>query len=185
MPTQKKAAKTYLLRERHAQLEALAASEGQSVSVFLGRLIDLALDGEGSVQPPKRRLSQARREGKVTVRLSRDVRDDLGAEAGSQGVTVSSWAAVLLTARMRGAPQIVGPERRGIRAAYRQLRGLAVNANQIAHALNRGVLTGAGADLTRDEVARLRADIAELRNALSRYAEGRFQMQTDEKKREP
>ncbi|WP_236045354.1 MULTISPECIES: plasmid mobilization relaxosome protein MobC [Pseudooceanicola] len=72
---------------------------------------------------------------------------------------------------------MVAGERRGVRAAYRQLRGLAVNANQIAHALNRGVLTGAGAELTKAEVERLRADISDLRKALSTYAEGRFKVQ--------
>lgn len=113
MPTQKKAAKTYLPPERHAQLEALAASEGQTVSVLLGRLIDLALDGEEAPVQPRRPLSRARREGKVTVRLSADVRQDLEEEARSQGVTASTWAAVLLSARMRNAPQMVAGERRG------------------------------------------------------------------------
>lgn len=180
MPTQKKAAKTYLPPERHAQLEALAASEGQAVSVLLGRLIDLALDGEEAPVQPRRPLSRARREGKVTVRLAADVRQELEEEARSQGVTASTWAAVLLSARMRNAPQMVSGERRGVRAAYRQLRGLAVNANQIAYALNRGVLTGAGADLTKAEVEGLRQDIAKLRMALSVYAEGRFQFQSGE-----
>ncbi|MCJ7871474.1 MULTISPECIES: plasmid mobilization relaxosome protein MobC [Phaeobacter] len=178
MPTEKKAAKTYLPPERHAQLAALAASEGQTVSVLLGRLIGLALEGEGTTSPPDRPQSRARREGKVTVRLAADVRQDLEEEARSQGVTISTWTAALLSARMRQAPQMVSGERRGVRAAYRQLRGLAVNTNQIAHALNRGVLTGAGANLTKAEVEGLRRDIAQLRRALSAYAEGRFQFQS-------
>lgn len=180
MPTQKKAAKTYLPPERHAQLAALAASEGQTVSVFLGRLIGLVLDEDEAAPPPSPPPSRARREGKVTVRLAADVRQALEDEAGSQGVTSSTWAAALLSARMRQAPQMVSGERRGVRAAYRQLRGLAVNANQIAYALNRGVLTGAGADLTKAEVEGLRQDVAKLRMALSLYAEGRFQFQSGE-----
>ena len=52
MPTKKKAAKTYLPPDRHAQLAALAASEGQTVSVFLGRLIGLALDEDEAAPPP-------------------------------------------------------------------------------------------------------------------------------------
>lgn len=180
MPTQKKAAKTYLPPERHAQLEALAASEGQTVSVLLGRLIGLVLDEDETAPPPSRPLTRARREGKVTVRLAADVKQELEEEARSQGVTASTWAAALLSARMRNAPQMVSGERRGVRAAYRQLRGLAVNANQIAYALNRGVLTGAGADLTKAEVEGLRQDIANLRRALSVYAEGRFQFQSGE-----
>ena len=180
MPTKKKAAMTYLQPERHAQLAALAASEGQTVSVLLRRLIDLALEADAPEPPPSRRPSRARREGKVTVRLAADVRQDLEEEARSQGVTISTWAAALMSARMRHAPQMVSGERRGVRAAYRQLRGLAVNANQIAYALNRGVLTGAGANLTKAEVEGLRQDIAQLRMALSAYAEGRFQFQSGE-----
>lgn len=180
MPTKKKAAMTYLPPERHAQLAALAASEGQTVSVLLGRLIGLALEADDAVPPPSRPTSRARREGKVTVRLAADVRQDLEEEARSQGVTASTWAAALLSARMRNAPQMVAGERRGVRAAYRQLRGLAVNANQIAYALNRGVLTGAGAELTKAEVKALRQDVAKLRMALSVYAEGRFQFQSGE-----
>ncbi|EAU44335.1 hypothetical protein R2601_07443 [Salipiger bermudensis HTCC2601] len=171
---------TYLPPDRHAQLAALAASEGQTVSVLLGRLIGLALDGDEAAAPPSRPTSRARREGKVTVRLAADVRQDLEEEARSQGVTASTWAAALLSARMRNAPQMVAGERRGVRAAYRQLRGLAVNANQIAYALNRGVLTGAGADLTKAEVEILRQDVAKLRMALSVYAEGRFRFQSGE-----
>jgi hypothetical protein len=180
MPTKKKAAMTYLPPDRHAQLAALAASEGQTVSVLLGRLISLALDGDEAAPPPSRPTSRARREGKVTVRLAADVRQDLEEEAQSQGVTASTWAAALLSARMRNAPQMVAGERRGVRAAYRQLRGLAVNANQIAYALNRGVLTGAGAELTKAEVEILRQDVAKLRMALSVYAEGRFRFQSGE-----
>ena len=180
MPTKKKAAKTYLPPDRHAQLAALAASEGQTVSVLLGRLIGLALDGDEAAPPPSPPTSRARREGKVTVRLAADVRQELEEEARSQGVTASTWAAALLSARMRNAPQMVVGERRGVRAAYRQLRGLAVNANQIAYALNRGVLMGAGADLTKAEVEGLRQDVAKLRMALSVYAEGRFRFQSGE-----
>jgi hypothetical protein len=180
MPTKKKAAMTYLPPDRHAQLAALAASEGQTVSVLLGRLISLALDGDEAAPPPSRPTSRARREGKVTVRLAADVRQDLEEEARSQDVTASTWAAALLSARMRNAPQMVAGERRGVRAAYRQLRGLAVNANQIAYALNRGVLTGAGAELTKAEVEILRQDVAKLRMALSVYAEGRFRFQSGE-----
>ena len=180
MPTKKKAAMTYLPPDRHAQLAALAASEGQTVSVLLGRLISLALDGDEAAPPPSRPTSRARREGKVTVRLAADVRQDLEEEAQSQGVTASTWAAALLSARMRNAPQMVAGERRGVRAAYRQLRGLAVNANQIAYALNRGVLTGAGAELTKAEVEILRQDVAKVRMALSVYAEGRFRFQSGE-----
>ncbi len=161
-----------------AKLEAVAEEAGLTPSRLLRLLIENAVAGEEAPAEPARRRSRARREGKVTVRLAEDVRSDLEAEAKGQGVTVSTWAAVLLAARMRGSPQPVKGERRAIQAAYRQLRGLATNVNQIAYALNRGVLTGAGAALTRDEVAGLRNDIADLRSVVSTYAAGRLTFQS-------
>ncbi|MBT9385650.1 plasmid mobilization relaxosome protein MobC [Pseudooceanicola sp. CBS1P-1] len=168
---------TYLTAEQHALLAAMAEAQGQTVSGLLGNIVRLVLDGEDHPETHRPLPTRARREGKVTVRLVEDVRERLAAEAQAQGVPPSTWAAALLSARIRKAPQMVAGERRGVRAAYRQLRGLAVNANQIAHALNRGVLTGAGAELTKAEVERLRADISDLRKALSTYAEGRFKVQ--------
>ena len=163
--------------EVRAKLEAVAEEAGLTVSGLLRVLIDGVVEG---VEAPTVMPSRSRREGKLTARLPLDVRQKIEDEARSQGVTASTWVSVLLSARMRNAPQIVPGERRGVRAAYRQLRGLAVNANQIAYALNRGVLTGAGADLTKAEVEGLRQDIAKLRMALSVYAEGRFQFQSAE-----
>lgn len=161
--------------EVRAKLETVAEEAGLTVSGLLRVLINGVVDG---VEAPTAMPSRSRREGKLTARLPLDVRQKIEDEARSQGVTASTWVSILLSARMRNAPQMVSGERRGVRAAYRQLRGLAVNTNQIAHALNRGVLTGSGANLAKAEVEGLRQDIEQLRRALSAYAEGRFQFQS-------
>jgi len=182
MPTDKKAASTYLAPERHARLSALAAEQGQTVSVFLSRLIELVLEEQAPQETPVTRRSRARREGKVTVRLAEDVRTALDTEAKGQGVTVSTWAATLLSARMRSAPQMPKNQRRQTIRGFRQLHGMAVNVNQIAYALNRGVLTGAGAELTAQEVRRLSDAVAELRRELRLFASGRYQFQVPDER---
>lgn len=170
--------KTRVPPDVRARLEAVAADADLSVSAVLRLLINNAVQGQEPMAQPDRPPTKARRKGKVTVRLTADVREALEKEARSQGVTISTWAAALLAARMRQAPQPIQGERRAIQKAYRQLRGLSVNVNQIAYALNRGVLTGSGAELTRKEVLELRSEIAELRQSLSFYAAGRFSFQS-------
>lgn len=177
MPPKSKLAGTVLTPERHAQLKAAAAAQDLTVSSFLGRLIDIVLEEE-EAPAPKSLPSKSRREGKVTARLPRDVREDLEKEAKRNGVTASSWVAAILQTRYRKAPYMLNSERRGVNRAFRQLRGLSVNVNQIAYALNRGVLTGAGADLTREELMKFRDDVADLRKALSAYAGGRYKVLT-------
>lgn len=177
MPTQKKAAKTYLSPERHAQLEAVAAAEGQTVSAFLGRLIDLVLEAE-DVPEPFKFPSQSRRDGKVTVRLPLGVRGKLEKEAKARGVPDSTWVASMLNARYRRATQPLPPDRTMIQRGFRNLRGVAVNINQIAYALNRGVLTGAHAELTADELRDLSAQIHAARLELRSFARGHYEAQT-------
>lgn len=162
--------------EIRARLEGLAAEGDVHVSGVLRALIEDAVRDTSTQKAPPL-LSRARREGKVTVRLASDVRDGLEREAKGQGVSLSTWAAAVIGARARHAPQPVPSERRTIQAAFRQLRGLAVNVNQIAYALNRGVLTGAGAELTREEVTALRQDVSALREVLRTYAAGRLSFQ--------
>uniref|UniRef100_A4X0N9 Bacterial mobilisation domain-containing protein n=1 Tax=Cereibacter sphaeroides (strain ATCC 17025 / ATH 2.4.3) TaxID=349102 RepID=A4X0N9_CERS5 len=162
--------------EIRARLEGLAAEAGVHVSGVLRALIEDAVRDTSTQKAPPL-LSRARREGKVTVRLAADVRDRLEREAKGQGVSLSTWAAAVIGARARHAPQPVPSERRTIQAAFRQLRGLAVNVNQIAYALNRGVLTGAAAELTREEVTALRQDVSALRDVLRTYAAGRLSFQ--------
>lgn len=162
--------------EIRSRLEGLAAEAGVNISGVLRILIESATkNGPGG--GPASLPSKGRREGKVTVRLPAEVRDGLEREAKGQGVSLSTWAAAVISARTRRAPQPIPSERRTIQRAFRQLRGLAVNVNQIAYALNRGVLTGAGAALTREEVAALRHDVAALREVLRTYAEGRLSFQ--------
>ncbi|MFW8635584.1 hypothetical protein [Cribrihabitans pelagius] len=96
---------TYLPPERHARLAAAAAAKGQTVSAFLGQLIDTVLAGEESPAEPSRPFPRARRAGKVTVRLAPEVRDRLAEEAARAGLAPSTWAAGHLTARLCEPPQ--------------------------------------------------------------------------------
>lgn len=160
-----------------AQLEAVAADAGLTPSSLLRLLIENAVAGEDPPAEPAGRRSRARREGKVTVRLATDVQTDLEIEAKGQGLTVSTWAAALLSARMRSAPQLAKSQRRQTLRGFRQLHGMAVNVNQIAQALNRGVLTEAGAELTAQEVRRLNDEVARLRQELRLFASGQYKFQ--------
>ncbi|WP_434286250.1 MobC family plasmid mobilization relaxosome protein [Celeribacter sp. SCSIO 80788] len=177
MPQKTALVQTRVPPEIRAKLEAVAGEAGLTVSGLLRLLIDNVVSKE-EAPTPKSLPSKSRREGKVTARLPRGVREDLEAEAKRQGVTASSWVAAILQTRYRKAPYMLDSERRGTRRALRQLRGLSVNVNQIAHALNRGLLTGAGAELTRDELMKFRDDVADLRKALSAYAGGRYKVLT-------
>lgn len=132
----------------------------------------------GEADVPDQKPTKARREGKVTVRLGQDVRQALEREARSQHVPVSSWAARLLTARVRSAPQPVKSERKIIQAGFRQLRGMATNLNQMATVMNRGVFTGDRYAPTKEEMQALHREVQVLRAELARYAGGRFTFQT-------
>lgn len=122
----------------------------------------------------------ARREAKVTVRLPDDVAGHLAEDAKEQGVTASTWAASILMAKFRNAPQPVKPQRKAIRRAFRQLRGMATNINQMAALMNRGVFTGDSYAPTRTELMELRRGIATLRSDLARFAGGQFEIQNVE-----
>lgn len=177
-----KLAGTLLAPERHAQLKAAAEAEGLTVSKYLGRLVDLVLEDASPAGVQSDVPTKARREGKVTVRLGQEVRQMLEREAQTQHVPVSSWAARLLTARVRSAPQPVKGERKVIQAGFRQLRGMATNLNQMAAVMNRGVFTGDRYAPTKSEMQSLRREVQALRADLARYAGGRFTFQTGERK---
>ncbi|MBW4710757.1 hypothetical protein KX928_23450 [Roseobacter sp. YSTF-M11] len=113
-----KLAGTLLASERHAQLKAAAEAEGLTVSKYLGRLVDHLLEEMSPAGVQSDVPTKARREGKVRVRLGQDVRQLLEREAQTQHVPVSSWAARLLTARVRSALQPVKGERKVIQAAF-------------------------------------------------------------------
>ncbi|WP_306115063.1 MULTISPECIES: plasmid mobilization relaxosome protein MobC [unclassified Roseovarius] len=174
--------KSELVRARVApasktRFEAVAAEHGLSPSEFLRQVIE-TVSGEADV--PDQKQTKARREGKVTVRLGQGVRQSLEREAKSQHVPVSTWASRLLTARVRSAPQPVTGERKIIQTAFRQLRGMATNLNQMATVMNRGVFTGDSYAPTKEELQTMRREVQALRTELAKYAGGRFRFQIGE-----
>lgn len=175
MTGKKKLVKTYIPPELSDRLNAAAEREGLSASSFVRLMIEAVVGLEDDETP---RPTKARREGKVTVRLGQEVRQALEREAQTQHVPVSTWASRLLTARVRSAPQPVKGERKIIQAAFRQLRGMATNLNQMATVMNRGVFTGDSYAPTKEEMQALRRDVQALRADLARYAGGRFTFQT-------
>ena len=172
--------KSELLRTRVSptsklRFQAVAAEHDLSPSEFLRQVIETV---SGAIEAPDRMPTKALREGKVTVRLGERVRLKLEREAKAQHVPVSTWAARLLTARMRSAPQPVAGERKPIQHAFRQLRGMATNLNQIATVMNRGVFTGESYAPAKGELQDLRRDVHVLRLELAKYAGGRFTFQS-------
>jgi len=145
-------------------------------------MIDLVIGEEEPQAPSKREGVKSRREGKLTVRLGERVRASIEAEARTQGVLPSTWAARILTSRARSAPQPVKGERKAIRWGFRQLVGATTNLNQIAVAMNRDVFTGGHYAPTRQEIAELKTAIESLEDQLTRYAAGRLRFQIGEAK---
>ncbi len=174
MSQKKKLVKTYIPPELADRLRAAAERESLSDSSFVKLMIETVVGSEEG-KPP--RPTKARREGKVTVRLGQEVRRALEREAKSQHVPVSTWASRLLTARVRSAPQPVAGERKIIQAAFRQLRGMATNLNQMATVMNRGVFTGDSYAPTKEELQAMRREVQALRSELAKYAGGRFAFQ--------
>lgn len=177
MPQKSEVAKTRISPNSKARFEAVAAGHGLSPSEFLRQLIEtVSEDAEVS----ETRQTKAKREGKLTVRVGKDVRAKIEREAKSQGVPPSTWAARILTARTQAAPQPVKGERKAIRWGFRQLRGATTNLNQIATAMNRDVFTGGRYAPKRQELHELRNTVDGLRELLRLYAAGRLEFQLGE-----
>lgn len=160
----------------HSKFGAVAAAEGLTVSDLLRLMIDqvtedvVMAEGQSSEAKPKR-------EAKVTVRLPDDVAEFLTEDAKAQGVTPSTWAATILMAKFRSAPQLVKPQRNAVQKAFRQLRGIAININQIAAVMNRGVFTGDNYAPSKIELLALRSEVSDLRSQLAKFAGGQFEIQ--------
>ena len=157
-----------------ARFEAVAAENGLSPSDFLRLMIDQVTE---DIEPKEDSKPRSRREAKVTVRLPKDVVVHLDNDALAQGVTSSTWAASILMAKFRDAPQPVKSQRQAIQKSFRQLRGMATNTNQMAALMNRGVFTGDSYAPSRTELAALRTGIADLRADLRQFAGGQYDLQ--------
>lgn len=177
MPPKSEVVKTRVSPDSKARFEAVAAGHGLSPSEFLRQLIEtVSGDADTSDSAP----TKAKREGKLTVRVGRDVRSKIEREAKSQGVPPSTWAARIVTARALAAPQPIQGERKAIRWGFRQLRGATTNLNQMATAMNRDVFTGGSYAPTRQELHELRSAVDGLRDLLRMYAAGRLEFQLGE-----
>jgi predicted HicB family RNase H-like nuclease len=172
----KKLVKAYIPPHQADRFAAFCAAEGLSASSVVRLLIDDFL-GRQEADEPFKFPSQSRREGKVTVRLPLGVRGKLEEEAKARGVPDSTWVASMLNARYRRATQPLPPDRTMIQRGFRNLRGVAININQIAYALNRAVLTGAHAELTAHELREFSAQIHAARLELRAFARGHYEAQ--------
>lgn len=158
-------------------LKAKAEAEGMTVSAYLVRFVNHALADSQPTAPSV--TEKVRGTVKVTARLPPDAYNYLVSEAAQQGAPVSTWVTALLCARSRSAPQLVPATRRTAFSLFKQVRGMSVNINQIAHAVNKGVLTGAGAELSAKELTALRAEVEALRKELTALAAGQMKFQIE------
>ncbi|MBU2889098.1 plasmid mobilization relaxosome protein MobC [Celeribacter halophilus] len=161
--------------EVRAKLEAVAGEAGLTVSGLLRLMIDNVV-GDDTPEPFKF-PSQSRREGKVTVRLPLGVRGKLEEEAKAQGVPVSTWVATMLKARYRRSMQPLPSERRKFMRVFRKISGVAVNANQIARAMNKAVLTSSEFDLNAAELRALSDVLKGVRRDVRNVASGVYDYQ--------
>lgn len=174
MSQRNQTAQVRLSPETMTRLKAAATEQGVTVSEFLRLLVAHVTE---DVSPERKPVSKARREGKLTVRIPLDARNALGREAKEQGVAPSTWAANVLTARLRSAPQPVKRERRLITKAFFQLMGIGRNLNQMAYAMNKGILVGEDRSRKVGELRQLQAEVEALRSELRTYASGRYKFQ--------
>lgn len=168
--------KTRVSASTHFKFEAVATAEGLTVSDLLRLMIDQVTE-DVVVSEDQSSEAKPKREAKVTVRLPNDVAEFLAEDAKGQGVTPSTWAATILMAKFRTAPQLVKPQRSAVQKAFRQLRGIAININQIATTMNRGVFTGDNYAPSKTELLALRSEVTDLRSQLAKFAGGQFEIQ--------
>nr|WP_319247203.1 MobC family plasmid mobilization relaxosome protein [uncultured Celeribacter sp.] len=176
MPQKTALVQTRVPPEIRAKLEAVAGEAGLTVSGLLRLLIDNVVSEE-EAPAPKSLPSKSRREGKVTARLPRGVREKLEEEAKERGVTVSTWVGSMLQARYRRAARPLPPDRRQFMRVFRKISGVAVNANQMARAMNKAVLTSSEIDVTAAELRRLSDELRELRRDARNIASGAYKFQ--------
>jgi hypothetical protein len=161
--------------ETFDHLKAMANDRGVGHSVFARQIIEAALGEIPKQSVSKRRIRPIK---KVTIGVDAEILTGLEREAKSEGVAVSTWAASILAARYREAPQPVKRERHLIQKAFFQLVGVGRNLNQMTYAMSRGILMGEAREPTRQEIASLRKEMQEIREDLRCYASGRYDFQT-------
>jgi len=139
-----------------ARFDAWAAGRGGR-SPALRHLIDRASSGAAPASPmPSQR---AARPLKLTVRLSVADGQGLDAAAAEMGLTRNAWASALIRQRLHGRPTFSRPDELSLIEIRAELRRIGVNVNQIARALNTGVMEGKVLDLEVAYLAELRTEI--------------------------
>lgn len=173
--------KTRLLFEldedKGQRFRALAKAHGSNASALLRDAVDAYL---GELSEQKDVEAAVRREAKVTVRLPADALAELDGQAREMRVPTSTWAAKVLTAKARGTPQPLKPQKRMVRAALIQLRGMATNVNQMARLMNKAVYSGSDYAPSRAELHQVAKGVADARTDLAAFAAGLFSLQTVE-----
>lgn len=139
-----------------ARFDAWAAAEGGR-SPALRHLIDQASrSGPGRAATPSR---LPRRPAKLTVRLAEDDAAGLLAAAAEMGLTPNGWVAALVRRRLHDRPTFPRSDEIAVIAIQGELRRIATNVNQIARALNTGVLEGKVLDLEIAYIDDLRTEL--------------------------
>lgn len=161
--------------ETFDKLKAAATEQGLGHSVYARRMIEAVLDATPEPKLHKPRLRPVR---KVTIGVDAETLGVLVIEAKAEQVAISTWAGAVLAARCKKAPRPVERERRMISLSFHQLAGMARNINQMAKAMNRGILTGIDKTPAMKELEQLREEVQSLRLDLRNYAAGRYVFQT-------
>jgi predicted HicB family RNase H-like nuclease len=139
-----------------ARFDAWAGAQGGR-SPALRHLIDRAAATAGQAQQSVGRLPS--RPAKLTVRLAADDAMGLDAAAADAGLTLNAWAAALIRRRLHDRPTFRRSEEVTLLAVQTELRRIGVNVNQIARALNTGVLEGKVVDLEIAYLEDLRTEV--------------------------
>jgi hypothetical protein len=138
-----------------ARFDAAAAGEGGR-SALLRRLIATA----ALHAPPGSKAIRQARPQKLTVRLSAQDQAGLAQAAEALGLTPNAWAAALIRRRLTHRPTFGPAGAASLAAIQAELRRIGVNVNQIARALNTGVMEGRVLELEIAQVAAFRAELA-------------------------
>ena len=147
------------------RFDAAAVGRGGR-SRLLRRLIEGAAQAAFPEPLPR---PTARRDAKLSLRLTLDDMALLEREAARRGLSRTQWTVALIRRRLHDRPQLSASEAVAFIGIQRELRRIGVNVNQIARALNTAVLEGRVLDLEIGQLAdfavEIRAHLAAVQDA--------------------